>query len=177
MFKLDWKIYSIIAGAFLLAIMVLFLQKVFIFLLISSATILLALILGFFQPLKYIGIELVTLSTMLVGVLYGPVIGGLYGITVLLTHFILGRYYLGPYLTWVVPEYVLLGVLCGILGRGVIGALGLTFTIGLNVVNLFLTFMMDRGVVGKELPYAVGNSLINSVLFAQFFGSVVSYFS
>lgn len=76
MMKLDWKIYSILAGILVLTVMVLLLKKFFFFFAIILATALLALILRFLYPVKYLGIELVTLSTILVGVVYGPVIGG-----------------------------------------------------------------------------------------------------
>lgn len=175
MIKLDWKIYSIAAGILLLGVLVIFLEKFFFFLVIALATILLAVVLGFFQPVKYIGIELVTLSTMLIGVVYGPVIGGIYAFTILLVHLILGRYYMGPYLSWVIPEYILLGVLSGIFRTSIFGPLGVSFIIGLNLLSLFFTFVVENDRVAKELPYAIGNIAINSALFLQFFSSVVNF--
>jgi len=177
MMRLDWKIYSIAIGIILLLVMIFFLEKVFFFFVISSLTVLVAVILGFVHPLKYFGIELVTLSTMLVGVVYGPVVGGIYGFTLLLVHLILGRYYLGSYLMWVIPEYILLGVLSGIFGNGIVGSLGLTFIIGLNLLNVFLTFLVENYRFTKELPYAIGNTIINAVIFMQFFGLIVNFVS
>ncbi len=175
--KLDWKIYSLVVGLLLLATMILFLEKVFFFLIITLATVIVAAVLGFLQPLKYVGIELVTLSTMLVGVIYGPVIGGLYGFTILLIHFMLGRYYMGTFVTWVLPEYALLGVLSGIFRTNIIGILGLSFIVGLNILNLLLTFIAETDRVGKELPYTIGNIALNSIVFIQFFSLIVKFIS
>lgn len=177
MMKLNWKIYSIAGGILFLAIMLLFLEKVFFFLVIFLATVLVAAVLGFVQPLKYLGVELVTLSTMVIGVVYGPVVGGLYALVILPIHFILGQYYIGTFLAWVVPEYILLGVLSGVLRSGIIGTLGVSFIIGLNLLNLFLTFLAESDRIGKELPFVVGNIAINSIIFYQFFGSLVDFIS
>ncbi len=177
MMKLDWKIYSIGVGVLLLAIMVFLLEKIFFFLLISLATILVAVMLRFVQPLKYLGIELVTLSTILVGVVYGPVIGGVYAFVVLLAHLMLGDYYIGNYLMWVIPEYVLLGILSGVIGIGVIGTLGVVLVIGLNLMSLFFTFLGESDRVAKELPYVIGNSIINSVVLLKFLGPIADFIS
>ncbi len=175
--RLDWKIYSIGVGVLLLAIMILFLEKIFFLLVISLATVLTAIILRFVHPLKYIGIELVTLSTILVGVTYGHVVGGIYAFVILLTHLMLGDYYMGTYLMWVVPEYVLLGALTGIIGTGVIGPLGVAFIIGLNLMSLFFTFVGESDRVAKELPYVIGNIIINSVVLLKFFDPIVGFIS
>jgi len=173
--KLDWKIYSSAVGILILIVMVMFLGKIFFFFLIALVTILIAVILGFVQPVKYLGIELVTLSTILVGVVYGPVLGGVYGFTILLTHLVLGRYYMGSYLMWVIPEYILLGVLSGIFGAEITGYLGVSFIIGMNFLNVIFTFLVENERFVKELPYAIGNSAINSLLFLQFFSSIVNF--
>ena len=175
MMKLDWKIYSVLAGVLVLTVMVLFLKKFFFFFAIILTTSLLAVILRFLHPLKYLGIELVTLSTMLVGVVYGPVVGGIYAFVILLVHLILGNYYIGTYLMWIIPGYILLGVLSGIFGTGIIGPLGVSFIIGMNMLNLFFTFLGENERFMKELPYVIGNSIINSVILIQFFSSIVSF--
>lgn len=177
MIKLGWKIYLMVAAILLLGVTVIFLEKFFFFLVIAATALLVAVVLRFFQALKYIGVELVTLSTMVVGVVYGPVIGGVYAFTILLVHLIIGDYYTGNYLMWVVPLYVLLGVLSGILGTNLVGFLGVFFIIGLDLLSLFFTFVGESDRLGKEVPYIVGNILINSILFVQFFGPVVNFVS
>lgn len=172
--KVDWKIYSAVAGIFILTALIFFLEKVFFFLLTIVATFTVALILGFFQPLKYLGIELVTLSTMFVGVVYGPVIGGIYGFVSLISHLIIGRYYTGTYLTWILPEYVAIGVLAGILKSAIIGPVGLFIIAGLNITNLVLTSLVESERVGKHFPYAIGNTIINSILFINFFENAIN---
>lgn len=173
--KLDWKIYSIAIGILMLVAMAIFLKKFFFFLVISLATVMLALILRFLHPVKYLGVELITLSTILVGVVYGPIVGGLYAFVMLLMHLILGDYYIGTYLVWIMPEYILLGILSGLFGTGIIGPLGVAFIIGMNVLNLFFTFLGENERFAKELPYAIGNSIINSVILVQFLGLIVNF--
>lgn len=171
--RLDWKIYSIAAGMALLLVSVLLLEKFFLFILITAGTALLAFLLGFAQPVKYLGVELVTLTTMLVGVVYGPLLGGVYGFTMLLAHLILGRYYIGSYLMWTIPEYAMLGVLSGIFRTGILGPVGLSLIVSVNLLSLVLTFIAESERAGKELPYVVGNIVINSILFIQFFRPLV----
>ena len=170
----DWKVYSVLIGIALLGFVALFLHKLFFFLVISLATSLVALILRFVKPLKYMGIELVTLSTMLVGASYGPIIGGIYAFTLLLTHLVLGDYYIGVYLIWVLPEYVLLGVMSGVFASN-LDSIGIAFVIGMNIMNLIFTYLNENDRFFKELPYAIGNSLINSFLFVQFFAAVLQF--
>lgn len=173
--KLDWKIYAIAIGLLLLAGLILFLEKLFFFLVLTLLTVLVSLILRYLQPLKYMGIELATLSTILVGVVYGPVIGGVYGFTILLIHLILGHYYMGSYLIWVIPEYILLGILSGIFKNELSAILGLFLIVGINVLNMFLTSIAESDRVARLLPYAIGNSIINSVIFIQFFDQIVAF--
>ncbi|MBI1978633.1 MAG: hypothetical protein HYS62_01060 [Candidatus Aenigmarchaeota archaeon] len=173
--RLDWKIYVIAAGALLLGLMILFLEKVFFFLIIALATILVAIVLRFVPPLKYLGIELVTLSTMLVGIVYGPVLGGIYAVTILLAHLIIGDYYIGAFLAWVVPLYISLGIASGILGGNLIGVLGVMVIAGINALSLFLTFIGESERVAKEMPYVIGNTLINSVLILNVLGVIVNF--
>ena len=175
--EVDWKVYSSVVGILLLCILALFLHKVFFFLVIVFATALVGLILRFLQPLKYLGIELVTLSTMVVGAVYGPIIGGLYAFTLLLTHLILGDYYIGTFLVWIIPEYILLGVLSGIFGSSLLGPLGVLLIVGLNSMSLFFTLIGETERFGKEMPYAIGNTIINSILFIQFFSTIVHFIS
>lgn len=173
--RLDWKIYAIGLGVLMLSIMVFFLQKVFFFLAIVLATILLAVVLRFSYPIKYLGVELITLSTMLVGVSYGPILGGIYAFTMLLVHLVVGDYYIGPYLMWLIPEYVVLGILSGILGTSIIGPIGVFFIVSMNLLNLFFTFVGEPERFSKELPFAIGNSVINSAILLKFLSSVVNF--
>ncbi len=171
--NIDWKVYSALAGVALLVLMALFINKLFFFLIISLATVLVALILRFGKPLKYMGVELITLTTMIVGAAYGPIIGGVYAFSFLLIQLVLGDYYIGTYLVWVLPEYVLLGVISGVFASN-LNSIGIVLIIGLNVTNLIFTFLSENERFFKELPYAIGNSMINSVLFMQFFASVIN---
>ncbi|MBI2542851.1 MAG: hypothetical protein HYW24_01575 [Candidatus Aenigmarchaeota archaeon] len=171
--RYDWKFYSFIS-LLILGMMILVLGKIFLFILIVVLTLVVSLLLRFFQPLKYIGIELVTLSTFLIGIAYGPVVGGLYGFSALLLHFIIGHYYIGHYVIWVIPEYVLIGVFSGILQNQIIGFI-VPIIIILNLSNLFLTFLTDPERAGKHIPYVIGNTAINSIIALQFFEQILGF--
>ena len=118
-----------------------------------------------------------TLSTILVGILYGPMLGGIYAFTILLAHLMLGRYYMGAYLAWVIPEYILLGVISGILGNQIIGLWGVLFIVVMNALNLLFTSMAESDRAAKELPYVVGNTIINSVVLLKFLAPVIEFVS
>ncbi len=173
--NIDWKTYSIVGGSLLLIITLFFLEKVFFFFVITIAALLLAVILGLFPPLKYAGLELVTSSTILVGIIYGPVLGGIYGFTMLLAHLVIGQYYIGPYLTWVLPEFILLGIFSGIFKGSMIGPVGVAFVIGINLISMLFTFLVEKDRVGKELPYVIGNVMINSFLITQAFTPIINW--
>ncbi|MBI2084133.1 MAG: hypothetical protein HYT70_00765 [Candidatus Aenigmarchaeota archaeon] len=165
--KIDWKVYAAVMGLALIAAIALFIAKIFYLVGAILATLLLALLLGVMKPVKYLGIELVTLSTILIGIMFGSLIGAVYGAVVLIAHLILGRYYIGPYLLWLLPEYALIGVVSGVMGNGIISLVGVSVIAGMNFVNLFLTFLVDRERVGPYVPYVLGNVVINSLLLMQ----------
>lgn len=171
--KVDWKIYAVAIGLVALAILFIFLGKILYLLGAVLVTLTLALMLGFIKPLKYIGIELVTLSSIFVGINFGPIIGGIYSFTTLIAHLVLGRYYIGSYLVWLIPEYVALGVLSGILGKDIIGLTGVVIIVAINSVNLLLTFLVENDRVAAHLPYAIGNTVLNTLFLTQIMPSIV----
>lgn len=170
--KLDWKIYLLIASILALGIFVIFLQKVMIFLMFIILTCAVALFVRFVPILKYAGIEFITLSTIFVGFIYGPVIGAVYGTALLLAHLLIGDYYIGVYLVWLIPEYALLGFLSGAF-NSIISSLSLFLIVGMNVLNLILTGFLEGDRLGKHLPYVIGNIVINCAVMILFFDSVI----
>lgn len=165
--KIDGRIYAAVVGLLVLAAIALFIGKVFYMLAAILATLALAVLLGFMQPVKYIGIELVTLSTIFAGIMFGSLAGAVYGVMILLAHLVLGRYYIGPYLVWLLPEYAALGAVAGIMGSGIIGLFGISFIVSMNLANLLMTFLVDRERTAHHLPYVLGNTIINSLLLVQ----------
>lgn len=176
--NIDPKFYFIGSGLLLLLIMVLFLEKFLFFIIITTLAILVALLLRVFEVLKYAGVELVTFSTIIVGAMFhNPFIGGLYAFTILITHLTLGDYYIGNYVAWVFPVYILLGVISGILGVNMAGNIGIIMIVGINLVNSFFTLIAESDRFGKELPYAIGNIIINIILFTQLFLPIMNLLS
>lgn len=170
--KFDWKIYLLIASILVLGVFAIFLQKIMVFIMFILLTCAIALFVRFVPVLKYIGIEFITLSTIFIGFIYGPVTGAVYGTAFLLAHLLIGDYYIGVYLVWLLPEYALLGFLSGVFGSS-ISSLSLFLIVGMNVLNLILTGFLEGDRLGKHLPYVVGNIVINCAIMILFFDSVI----
>ena len=170
--KFDWKIYLLIAGILVFGVFAIFLQKVMVFIMFILLTCSIALFVRFVPVLKYIGVEFITLSTIFIGFIYGPVTGVVYGTAFLLAHLLIGDYYIGVYLVWLLPEYALLGFLSGVFSSS-ISSLSLFLIVGMNALNLILTGFLEGDRLGKHLPYVVGNIVINCAIMILFFDSVI----
>jgi len=152
-----------------------FSKAVFVFFMMI-VTIGLAFVILFFQPIKHIGIELVTFTTILVGFVWGPGAGMTAGFVLLLLHLIIGRYAFTTYLVWTIPEYIIIGFLAGtIKGIGFV-TIGIYISVALAVINSILTLLLNNQVFYKYLPYAVGNAIFNVSLFI-YIGSTVLKFA
>ena len=158
-----------------LAIGLIFSKAVFVFFMMI-ATVGLAFVVLFIQPLKHIGIELVTFTTILVGFAWGAGYGMTVGFFLLLVHLIVGRYSLSTYLAWTIPEYIVMGFLAGSLqGLGFVN-IGVYLTIGMFVINMILTFIFSNAYFFRYIPYAFGNVMFNVLMFL-YLGSAVLKFA
>lgn len=170
------KIFQLLLAILPFLVIGLFFSKaVFVFFMII-ATVGLAFVVLFFQPLKHIGIELVTFTTILVGFVWGAGAGMTVGFFLLLLHLIIGRYSISTYLAWTIPEYIVMGFLAGSLqGFGFVNT-GIYLTIGMFVINMVLTFIFSNAYFFRYIPYALGNVLFNVLLFF-YIGSAVLRFA
>lgn len=123
-----------------------------------------ALLTRVIRPLRKFGVELATFTTIVAGYASGPVIGGVVGLIAILIQLVLGEY-LGIYVLWVVPGYVVAGVLAATLGSG-IAQIGLTLAIAMNVIFLLFTALFNPQGLPFFFTYAVGNVAINAFLFS-----------
>lgn len=170
--KLDWKVYLLIAGIVVLGILIVFLHKILMFLMFILLTSAVALFARFVPVMKYIGLELITLSTIFVGITFGPVLGAVYGFVMLLAHLMIGDYYMGVYVVWLIPEYALLGFLSAVF-QSEMPIFGVIFISSMNILNLFLTSITENDRLGKHIPYVVGNILLNGAVLILLFDSIM----
>ncbi|MFH0711326.1 MAG: hypothetical protein V1944_01995, partial [Candidatus Aenigmatarchaeota archaeon] len=140
-----------------LAIGLIFSKAVFVFFMMI-ATIGLAFVILFFQPIKHMGIELVTFTTILVGFVWGPTAGMTVGFFLLILHLVIGRYAISTYLVWTIPEYVIIGFLAGTVKTVGFVNFGIIISITVAVLNSVLTFLLSNHYFFRYLPYAVGNA-------------------
>ena len=113
--------------------------------------------------IKQLGIEFVTLTTVLVALTMGPEAGALAGFFLMAEHMIAGQYS-GAYLIWVIPGYAAAGFIAGVVSLPVT-ALGIGIAIGLNTVFTALTALVTPDATPYFLPHAVGNVVFNAALF------------
>ena len=162
----------LIAVAFLvLLILFLTVKKVFFLLTFAGASIIVSLIIRFVQPMKIVGIELVTFSTILIGSLFGSFVGAIFGVCLLVIHLIAGNYSGGPYLLWIFPEYIAIGILCGFLTDVKILVV---MIVGINLLNIILTMNLYRENSGNHLIFSIGNMVFNSILILNFFNLIIN---
>lgn len=115
--------------------------------------------------LKGLGIELVTLTTVIIGMEFGPKAGAIAGFLLMATHMISGQF-TGAYILWVIPSYAAVGFVAGIAGLD-IAALGVTLVVGANVLFTALTMVITPESVRYFAPHAAGNIVFNAVIFTQ----------
>lgn len=167
--KLSYRI--VLMTVIPLALLLLFLtqKKIFFLLTATGASVVISLILGLIPPMKIVGIELVTFSTIMVGNLFGSLVGAIFGVSLLITHLILARYHGGPYIIWILPEYVLIGVLSGILTDV---KMLVAMIVGINLLNIILTFVFYRENFMKHFIFSIGTVVFNSILILKFFNLI-----
>jgi hypothetical protein len=159
--KFDYRFLSIIP---IFAVPAVLLKSVFITVLLITATIALSYF-GSRTHLKKIGLELVTFTTIMIGVMYGLVPGAIIGAVLILIHdFLSGR--IAPYLIIVVPCFGMLGALASIFSGADIVMLGVGLTILSHIVFVAWQTFTYRFPV-NYLPYFVLNVIMNFFLFSN----------
>ncbi len=169
--KLNYKIILITVTSLVLLILFLTQKKIFFLLTATMVSVIISLIIRFFEPIKIIGVELVTFSTILVGSFFGSLVGTVFGISLVIIHLIVANYHGGPYIAWILPEYALIGAFSGFLTDA---KMLVVMVVGINIVNSILTLIFYRENFGKHFIFSLGNAVFNAVLILKIFSLVTS---
>jgi len=164
-FKKNPKLF--ISGIFGLILVTVFLfvsvqSAIFLFLIVSE--IILALVLGFFHLNKF-GFELVTVTAVMGGVVYGPTTGLSLGIILSIFHYLLSQSF-GPYIFYSIPIFGAMGFLAGMfLGVNIV-FLGIAISLVYNSITTSLG-VLSTGNIAGELLWSGSNLAVNFILFTQ----------
>jgi hypothetical protein len=164
------KLLYISAGFIVLALIFLVLSD----LIIMSLLVLLSLGISYFvyfTKLKSIGIELASFVIVITGFVYGPMWGAFLGLFLMGFHILISQY-LGPYVLWVIPEYIILGIAAGTFATNV-AMFGIDAVLTINAFNIIMTFLTYKQNMGKYIIFAVTNILFNFFLFSVLGAGVV----
>ena len=167
--KLNYKIILITITSLVLLILFLTQKEIFFLLTATIVSVIISLIIRFFEPIKITGVELVTFSTILAGSFFGSSVGAVFGISLLIIHLIIANYHGGPYIAWILPEYALIGVVSGFLTDA---KMLIVMVVGINVLNSILTLIFYRENSGKDFIFSLGNTVFNAVLILKFFSLI-----
>ncbi|MFB6147428.1 MAG: hypothetical protein ABEJ66_00950 [Candidatus Nanohaloarchaea archaeon] len=115
--------------------------------------------------MKRFGVELTTLSTVLIAVTYGPAVGAGMGLALVMLQVTAGQY-TGSYIIWVIPSYAVAGLAAGVLSGLDIFTLGFGLTVVMQAVFATLTSVTSSGKLQAYLPYAVTNIAFNLLMFS-----------
>lgn len=114
--------------------------------------------------IKRLGIELVTLTTVLTALQLGPEAGAIAGLVLMTAHMVAGQFS-GAYILWVIPSYAIAGFVAGIAGLD-ITTLGIGIAVVLNTLFTAITsFVSPPEALSAQIPHAVGNTVFNTVIF------------
>ena len=168
--KLNYKIVLISVASTLLLTLFLIQKEIFFLLIFTMLSIVLSIIMGFVPPMKIIGIELVTFSTILAGSFFGSITGAVFGVCLLVIHLIVSRYNGGPYLIWTLPSYALIGALSGVLTN--VNFL-VAMLVGVIILDNIFTLAFYKENYAKTFIFSLGNLAFNIVLLLNFFELVM----
>lgn len=116
-----------------------------------------------YAGIKMLGIELVTLTTVLTALQLGPEAGAIAGFVLMTAHMVAGQFS-GAYILWVIPSYGVAGFVAGSAGID-ITILGIGIAVILNSVFTGLTYIISPKGLSHFIPHAVGNVVLNSAIF------------
>jgi hypothetical protein len=146
----------LVAAAFLIT-------DVIIISLLAALSIILPIFLNY-AGIKMLGIELVTLTTVLTAIQMGPEAGAIAGFVLMTAHMVAGQFS-GPYILWVIPSYAIAGFIAGTVNLE-ITVLGIGIAVVLNTVFTVLTYLVSPPeALSGQIPHAVGNTAFNAAIF------------
>jgi hypothetical protein len=165
------KKYILILGILLL--LFLLFKKIFLVSILVVSSFFISYVMSNIR-IKSIGLELVTLSAVITGKIYGPLMGLIVAFILIIFHFMISGI-LGVFMLWVVPTYCIVGVFAGIFPINDIVNLGIYLSIFLNIVYLSFTLIFSPGRISKLLPYSITNVIINVILFSTIGKLIVGF--
>ncbi|MBN2422041.1 hypothetical protein JXB41_02345 [Candidatus Woesearchaeota archaeon] len=172
--KLSLKINKrIIISVGIVLLLLLLFKKITVIALLAVSSFIISYIINNLQ-IKTIGLELVTLSAVITGKVYGPFMGFLVALILITFHLVMSGY-IGMYIIWVIPSYCLVGIMSGIFNTYNISFLGSVLTVVLNIIYLSFTFIFSPGRLVKLLPYSISNVIINILLFSTIAQPLMSF--
>ncbi len=151
-----------IIGLAILLLLFLIMSKFILGIILIAATILSAWGVKILA-LRWSGFELATLTTLVFGFAFGPIIGGIVGFITITAQLLIGGY-MNTYILWVVPGYVIAGVIAGSFTGANIATIGVAIMIAMNLTFITLTSIITTPALAKYLPYATLNIIINYFL-------------
>src|SRR3989344_5767195 len=107
-----------------------------------------------------LGLEFVTVGSLVAGVLYGPFIGAAFGGICMLTHY-LGRHSFSVYSAVNIPMYIIFGALAAALSLDNLLTAGIIFNIGFLIVTNFILFLVFHPKMQNVLFFAITNVFLN----------------
>ncbi len=149
-------------------ILVFILQKFFVIAMLAVGSIAISYFIGTYHMAKSIGLELVTFTAVLTGFVFGPTLGAVIALVLIILHFIIGQFAAGPYILWVIPAYVVIGFISGTMNGNIsFDLLGIYLTLAINLFNFILTVITYPQNLGNYILFSVTNVLFNILLFSQ----------
>ena len=156
--------YRFLAAIPIVTIPAIFMRSIFI----AAVMIIATIMVSYFSKrtrLKKFGLELVTFTTVLIGVMFGALPGAIVGAVLILLHDVItGR--IASYLLIVVPFFGVIGAIAGTFASVDIITLG----VGLALLS-HLVFIFSRTIAGRfpisYIPYFAFNMLFNFFLFSN----------
>lgn len=165
-FKKNPKLFiSGIFGLILMTVLLFVSVRSAVFILLIVSEIVLALVMGFLHMQKF-GFELVTVTAVLGGFLYGPTTGMSIGIILSIFHYLLSQSF-GPYIFYSIPIFGAVGFLAGMFAGSNIVLLGIGISLVYNAMTTTLGTLSTGNLFG-ELLWSGTNLALNLILFTQF---------
>lgn len=146
----------LVAGVFLIT-------DLMVISILAVLTVILPIFLNY-AGIKMLGIELVTLTTVLTALQMGAEAGAIAGLVLMTAHMVAGQFS-GAYILWVIPSYAVAGFIAGSVGVD-ITILGIGIAVVLNALFTALTSAISPpGALSGQIPHAIGNTVFNALLF------------
>lgn len=154
-FKKLLLLLPLVAGVFLIT-------DVVVISVLAVSSMILPIFLNY-AGIKMLGIELVTLTTVLTAIQIGPEAGAIAGFVLMTAHMVAGQFS-GAYILWVIPSYAVAGFVAGSVNLG-ITTIGIGIALVLNTIFTALTSAISPQGLSGQIPHAFGNILFNAAVF------------